>query len=165
MKYKWPLLSFVSVLSIVTTYYFISSSPSTIVEVPSVNELPILNVKKMDGTKLMLSEAMGKVVLIFFSPDCDHCQNEAKQIQARKQVFKDYNVYFVAADSMKNIVQFAGEYDLVQSNFHFAQAEAYDVYKSVGPMPSIPAIFIYNNKRLIKKFEGEIGLDEVMKFL
>lgn len=146
-------------------YFFSSSSKPEEVIAPTVNELPNLNIQKTDGAVTSLANAPEKSVLIFFDPSCDHCQNEAKQISERKQVFRDYAVFFVAADSMKNIAKFAKEYNLIEPNFYFVHAEGIDVYNTMGPMPSIPAIYIYNKKKLVKRFDGETKLEEIIKFL
>ena len=130
-----------------------------------VNDLPVLSAVKTDGSKISLREVSGKVVLIFFNPDCDHCQREATQISEQKQIFRNYSVYFISIDSVQNISKFAHDYNLIESNFYFSQANGLDVYQSVGPLPQVPAIFIYDNKRLIKRLEGEVKLEEIMKYL
>jgi peroxiredoxin len=154
-------------IGLVGLAYYFFSGPSKSVEIvaPTVNELPNVNIQKTDGAMMSLASAPEKSVLIFFDPSCDHCQNEAKQISERKQVFRDYSVYFVAADSIKSITKFATDYNLIEPNFYFAHAEGIDVYNTMGPMPSIPAIYIYNKRRLVKKFEGETKLEEIIKFL
>ena len=165
MKYKWPFLFLVFVLTVIGVYYVNFSENTVAVELPPVNDLPMLNIKKTDGDIVMLHDVQGKTVLIFFNPDCDHCQNEARQISERKQIFRDYAVYFISVDSMQNIMKFADEHKLKEANFYFAQTEGGQVLNTVGPLPSVPAIFIYNNKKLVKKFEGEVKLEELMKFL
>lgn len=129
------------------------------------NELPPLNIMKTDGNSLSLKEVEDKAVLIFFNPDCDHCQREATQISKQKSAFKDYKVYFISVDSISKIEKFAKEYDLMENNFVFAQANGYEVYAAVGAMQSVPAIFIYNKKKLVKRTEGEVQLEELMKYL
>lgn len=130
-----------------------------------VNDLPFLNVMKTSGEPISLREAPSKSILIFFNPDCDHCQREAQQISAQKSLFKNYSVYFISIDPMDKIQQFALDYKLTDRNFFFAQADSYEVYKTVGPLPTVPAIFIYANRQFVKKLEGEVKLEEVMKYL
>jgi peroxiredoxin len=165
MKAKWVIVPIAALLGAVGVFYFFKPDGETVAEPQQVNDLPMLNVQKEDGSSALLHDLKGKTVLIFFNSDCDHCQNEAEQISGRKQIFQQYQVYFISADSMKNITKFADDYKLRERNFYFAQADSYQVYKTVGDMPSIPAIFIYNNKRLIKKFAGEVKLEDVMKYL
>jgi peroxiredoxin len=165
MKKNWPILVLGAVVLAFGIYYVTFSSNPTTPASPPANDLPFLTITKLDGSNISLYEVTGNAVLIFFRPDCDHCQNEGQQIGERKQVLRDYQVYFIAADSMKNIAKFASDYDLLENNFHFGQADNYQVYKTVGNMPSIPAIFIYHDKKLVKRFDGETKLEEIMKFL
>jgi peroxiredoxin len=142
----------------------VKSNDNTATEL-TANELPLLNVIKTDGSTISLRDVEEKTVLIYFNPDCDHCQREATQISNRKSIFNDYTVYFISIDSMHRIEQFAKEYNLVENNFVFAQADNYEVYEAVGALQSVPAIFIYNKRRLIKRTEGEVQLEELMKYL
>ena len=132
---------------------------------PDVNDLPVLNIRQTDGLTLSLREASGKIVVIFFNPSCDHCEREAEQIKNRKQLFTNHKVYFVSTETAESLVAFSKKYDLTDSNFVFAQADAASVFESVGNLPSVPAIFIYDNKRLVKRFDGETSLDVIQQFL
>lgn len=166
MKNKLLIIaSVVALLSIAAYFSFFYSTTPPPSALPEINDVPRLNIYETDGSTVYLPEVKENSVLIFFSPDCDHCQNEAKQISGRKQIFKKYQVYFISAEPLESISKFAVDYNLTESNFHFAQADPLQVYKMVGDMPSIPVIHIYNNKKLVKKLEGEVRLEEVMKFL
>lgn len=132
---------------------------------PTTNDLPALAVRITDGQAISLREVTGKVVLIFFNPDCDHCQREAEQIKNRKQLFYEYQVYFISTETVEALNGFAKKYELMDDNFLFAQADAAAVFESVGNLPSVPAIFIYDNKRFVKRFDGETSLDVIQQFL
>ena len=165
MKSKWIIISILTLAAVGMGYYVLlpdSGSP----EIEStVNELPALSVLKTDGSAMSLRDTKGKVVLIFFNPDCDHCQREANQISSQKEIFRNHTVYFISTDSMQNIDKFAHEYNLIEKNFYFGQVIGEQAFKAMGPMPSVPVIFIYDNQRLVKKLEGEVALEEIMKFL
>ena len=165
MKKTWIILSLVAVVAIAVTIYALWPKTIAPSEVSSANDLPLLTVLQTNGESITIRDLEGKVVLIFFNPDCDHCQREAKQISDQKNIFKNHSVYFISIDSMTQIERFALEYKLTDPNFHFAQVDGLAVYNTVGPLPSVPAIFIYNNKRFIKKLEGEAKLEEIMKYL
>ena len=130
-----------------------------------VNDLPMLSVKAIDSTVISLRDLPGKVILIYFNPECDHCQSEAREISLQKPSFKQYQVYFIASDSIQNIVNFRETYELTEQNFYFAQAGLAEVYEAVGPIPSVPAIYIYNEKHLVKRLEGQVPMEELIKYL
>jgi thiol-disulfide isomerase/thioredoxin len=168
MKNKWVIIAVV-ILAVSGVAYYLNwlggSEDSAADYVPAVNDLPALNITKPDGSTVSLRSVSGKVVLIFFNPDCDHCQREATQISERKQVFRNHAVYFISIDPMDSIVKFSRNYNLIENNFLFTQANGDDVYNTVGPLPSVPAIFIYDDKKFIKRLEGEVKLEEIMKYL
>jgi peroxiredoxin len=135
------------------------------VAIPEVNDLPVLTVTKTDGSEIFIRGLAGKTILIFFNPDCDHCQNEAKAIVDNKRSFEEYQLYFISSDSVKNIEKFADDYQLTEPNYHLARAEGMAVYNAVGPLSSVPAIFIYNDRKKVKEFLGETKIEEIKKFL
>lgn len=143
----------------------ISTPEATAETSQEINDLPSLNIVLTNGDAVSLREATRKVVLIFFNPDCDHCQREAEQIKNRKQLFANHMVYFISTESPESLIAFSKKYDLTDKNFVFAQADAAAVFESVGNLPSVPAIFIYNNKKLMKRFDGETSLDVIQEFL
>ena len=130
------------------------------------NELPPLMVTMITGEKVMVSSLPGNTILIFFSPDCDHCQREAEAIQLQLNAFKNYTLYFIAAGLPEDIKLFAQKYHLAgYPNVLFARVEIPDVIRVIGPM-STPSFFIYSReKRLVKKFDGETKVEEIVKFL
>jgi peroxiredoxin len=142
-----------------------TASESSAETAPEVNDLPALNIRQTDGQVVALREVSGKIVLIFFNPGCDHCEREAEQIKNRKQPFNNHTVYFISTESAESSVAFSKKYDLTDKNFVFAQADAAAVFESVGNLPSVPAIFIYDNKKLIKRFDGETSLDVIQQYL
>ncbi|HTJ52395.1 MAG TPA: hypothetical protein VL443_23210, partial [Cyclobacteriaceae bacterium] len=101
-----------------------------------------------------------------FQPDCDHCQNEAKQISTRIAAFSKYEVYFLSSAPVKEIEKFSVTYKLnTTKNFHFANTDVQGVIDSFGPIPA-PSIFIYSEAgEQVNKFEGEMEMDVVIKYL
>src|SRR6185369_7753664 len=105
-------------------------------------------------------------ILIFFGPDCDHCQRQAESIRKQLDVFKNYALYFIASSPDAEIIRFAETYQLQgYTNIFFARAEIAEVIDRMGPM-SVPGIFIYSaDRQLVKKFDGETAVNEIAKFL
>lgn len=132
---------------------------------PEVNDQPVLTMVKTDGTEVFLRGLTGKLILIFFNPDCDHCQNEAKAIAESKKLFEDYQLYFISSDSVHNVVRFANDYQLIEPNMHLGTATPPDVYRAMGPIDAVPAIYIYNDRKKVKEFKGEVKLEELRKYL
>jgi thiol-disulfide isomerase/thioredoxin len=145
----------------------VQCSNKKIEEAPSSlsNDLPMLTVVKSDGSKLDLRTVAGKSILIFFNPECDHCQRVAEQIKLRKPMFSRHQVYFISTESAPALQKFAQQFELLDSNFQFVQADPDDVFPAVGNLPSVPAIFIYDNQKFVRRFDGETSLDVIQSFL
>lgn len=134
--------------------------------VPSYpNQLPALNVTQTDDSQVFLKNLKGKVLIVFFNPDCDHCQREAKMISENKDVFSSYEVYFVTPDQMPAVQKFAIDYNLVEPNFHFGRAEGADVFNAVGAINQVPTFMVYNDQTLIARNEGELTIDQLRQIL
>jgi thiol-disulfide isomerase/thioredoxin len=134
--------------------------------VPSArNEMPALLATMVDNAQVNFRDLKGKVLLVFFNPDCDHCQREAKLISENKDVFSGYQVYFVTPDQLPVIAQFAVDYDLMDSNFHFGRSEPADIFNSVGAITNLPTFFVFNDQILVGKYEGETTIENIKSLL
>jgi hypothetical protein len=129
--------------------------------------LPDMKLTKLDGSTFNAQSLIGsKIVFILFQPDCEHCQNEAKQIAGRLDKFSGYTLYFISSASLKDIENFSIDYKLSGwPNINFAKTEVQSIIDSYGPIPA-PSIFIYSEKgERVNSFEGEMEIDVVLKYL
>lgn len=130
---------------------------------PRLPDLPLTTTK---GTQINAQALKGKVVLVLFQPDCDHCQREAEAIRGNLDAFGEYTLYFVTYAPMSDIQQFARDYQLnSQENIFFAFAEVQPILDNFGSIPT-PSLYIYSDQqRLVKAFEGEAPIDEILEHL
>jgi peroxiredoxin len=128
------------------------------------NDLPNLVLTKLDGTRLATKDIKGQTLLIYFFPDCDHCQRETAQIRKHLKSFQKYALYFITSAPMPQISQFAQTYQLVgQPNIHFAQTSAGDIYRQVGAIPT-PSVYIYSGDGHLKKsLKGETPIETILQ--
>ena len=126
--------------------------------------LPVFNLTNLDGSNTTTASLPDNLILIFFNPGCDHCQREATAIHGRKKEFSEHEIWFVSVDSLKNIADFRKEYQLTDSNFHFAGGDVEQIVTAMGPIPSVPCIYIYRDRRMVTRLEGEAELDEILRF-
>ena len=136
-------------------------------EITSSKGLPKITVKMLSGEILETNKLQGKTILFFYSPDCDHCQREAKDIGENIQAFKEYAIYFICSPRAEELITtFRKEYGLEnQPNLYFGQA---DVANVIGEMGNIgtPALFIYSDEgKLVRRIDNETPAKEILKFL
>ncbi|MEI9919354.1 MAG: redoxin domain-containing protein [Bacteroidota bacterium] len=132
------------------------------------NAMPQLTVTQTDGTTISMKELTGKVLLVCYNPDCDHCQREAKRISDTKDMIKDYQVYFLTP-SVKNqsseVENFAKEYKLIEPNIHFVTADVTPIIAAIGSINTVPTFFVFRDQVLIKRLEGEIPMEQLRAVL
>jgi thioredoxin-related protein len=101
-------------------------------------------------------------IIILFSPDCEHCQHETKELTAKMDLFK--KVQFVMASPLDYslIRKFYDEYKIADyPNITMGRDPSYFLgtfYK----VRSFPAIFVYDKKgNYVTSFSGSVPVEEV----
>ncbi|MEJ7643142.1 MAG: redoxin domain-containing protein [Chryseolinea sp.] len=132
----------------------------------SVNEQPNMSITLIDNSNRNVRDLTGASVLIFFQPDCDHCQREAADIEKNLDAFVDTSLYFITAAPMQEIIQFARDYKLSdRSNVHFGFTPAKNILDNYGAI-SAPSVYIYSDKhKLVKSFNGEVAVEKILSHL
>ncbi|MBX7125425.1 MAG: redoxin domain-containing protein [Cyclobacteriaceae bacterium] len=127
--------------------------------------LPSMKMLTVDGKVLSTDDLSGPLIVVVFSPDCDHCQREATQIHEHLREFRNYEVYFGSSYDLPVISEFQSRYELNQPNFHFGRIDPQYIVSSYGYI-DLPSLYIYNeDKRLIKAFVGETPIEQILKYL
>jgi thioredoxin-related protein len=137
-----------------------------VVSSPARNDRPPITVRLVDGTDVNVKTLEKNLVLVLFQPDCDHCQDEAKQIQKRLDAFANYQMYFISSEPLDVILQFSKDYDLINKpNVHFGSVPVDDVVKHFGSIAT-PSIYIYKKSgELVQNFDGLVDIEVVIKYL
>ncbi|PSR57083.1 hypothetical protein AHMF7605_28185 [Adhaeribacter arboris] len=130
-----------------------------------VNDLPNLPLTKPDQTKFNAKDLKGKTVLIFFEPDCEHCQREANEMQKHLPAFAKYSVYFFSPAPFDQMQQFFMKYNLSGPNISYAQTPFNIILQELGAIPA-PSVYIYSEQgKLIKAFKGETPMANILPLL
>lgn len=127
--------------------------------------IPELSLNDLDGKSFTLRSLGENPVLMFFDPDCDHCQRECKAIRARQDEFRSYPLHLVSIESSEAVKKFRDEYDLRDPLFQFATGDLKAILTAVGDIPSVPCFFIYRKGKLHQRLEGEVEMDELLEAL
>lgn len=130
------------------------------------NDLPAMQLMTTSGQPVFTKALAGKIILILFQPECDHCQREAEQIQHNLGAFVNYQLYFISDVSEAELLRFANEYNLnTHVNIHFARTTADEILSNFGPLET-PALFIYSAEgKLENKFIGETDIQMILSAL
>jgi peroxiredoxin len=133
---------------------------------PAVNELPELTVNLLNGTPVNLRTLKGKVILILYQPDCDHCQRESTALREHIEALQPYEVYFISASTAQESEAFAATYKFKdQINIHFALTPVEKIISTFGSI-SAPSLYVYSEDHaLVKHFDGETPVEDILKVL
>ncbi len=146
-------------------YIFVFQPEKESATTPEVvyNDYPYMNLTGLDGRTQFARDLPGRCILIFFNPDCDHCQREAVMIRDNIESFGQFHLYFISSDSVPNISQFATDYGLAEAhNVHFARTEVEEVVRNFGPIPA-PSIYLYSEqRRLFREFKNETPIEQIL---
>ncbi len=144
--------------------YAVSAKPDPLQV--AYQHLPDMLLVRTDGTQRNAQDLEGKVALMLFQPDCDHCQREAVQIREHLKAFKNYTIYFVTSVPLTEIEQFASEYGLKdKKNVFFAYTDLQNILNIFGAVPT-PSLYIYSSqKRLVKTFNGETPIESILPYV
>ena len=128
--------------------------------------IPAISLNRVPDSSLYTNENIKKnapFVIMFFSPDCDHCQTETKELLAYKQELKSIQILMVSVAPYSEIKAF---YETFQLSSMRNVTLGQDVNFRLGSIYKIrtyPSIFVYDkNGTLAKAFVGNIGVPSIL---
>jgi len=149
-----------------TTLILFAQKDSSDNYVNRILTLPAFNINVLPDSAAFTSNNIKKnspFVIMFFNPDCDHCQKETKELLAYKEELKGLQILMVSSSSYAEIKDFYQEYGL-SSMYNIRVGQ--DVNFKLGSIYKIrtyPSIFVYDNKAtLAKAFVGNIGVPAIL---
>jgi peroxiredoxin len=131
----------------------------------TTNEYPNLTLTLASGETLPAKELQGKNIFVLFQPECDHCQDEAREIEKHLDRFKAYKLFFISSSPMPQVTKFAKDYKLNdRPNVKFAVTSTESVLNFYGPIPT-PSVYIYREGKLINYFNGQTNIENILAAL
>ena len=129
--------------------------------------LPTLQLLLGDSTTKYTKDNVPKkkaVLLMLFSPDCEHCQHEAEQLVLNKEAFKDIHIILSTTLPIYKMQAFADKYGLTGMKNVVVAKDPYYLLPSFYQIRNLPFMALYNKKgALIRTFEGSVGLDKILQ--
>ena len=133
-----------------------------------VQTLQHCSFKTVAGKEIYLDEfdPAQPTIIIYFHPECEHCQYEAKEIGFHADEFSQTNLVMITPDdSIQRIEKFAATNHLWDlDNFALLRDSKYAFKKYFGTA-KVPSIFIYKNHELLKKYSGETKIEAILSII
>ena len=142
--------------------------PVNVPEAPYLKNPGIPPFKLLEVTAFTLStkddiKKNHKVLLIFFSPECEHCKHQMRDILADFSKFKDIEIVmatFQPFDEMKTFYKYFRIAD--HPNIMMGRDEKY-MLPPFYRMQSLPFLALYDKKgQFITHFEGNQKVDTIL---
>lgn len=108
------------------------------------------------------------VMLVIFSPECDHCEHTVDSLKANAGLFKNTQLLLVAEarnkEHMKKFIEKTGIGDLPV--FQTIGVDRSNLIYYAYTQKILPQINFYDkNFKLVKRFDGQYPLDSVKMFI
>lgn len=139
---------------------------------PPYREFPALPgfsmIQAPDSTWFNPTELKKKkaVVLIFFSPDCEHCQHETRELIKHIDLFKKVQIVMYSPLEYKYVKKFYDEYGLGQYKQFIVGSDTRYKLGNFYKAHTYPSIFVYDkNKKFVEAFEGSIPVEKIANSL
>ena len=130
--------------------------------------VPPIQLTQTDGT-LLTKDKLKKntpVVIMFFSPDCDHCQHQTAEMVLRIKELEPYQIIMATYQPMEDLITFRKNYQLDKYPNIKTGRDAKFLLPSFYNIKSLPFLALYNKKGdLLKSYEGNVKVDEMIKEL
>jgi thioredoxin-related protein len=128
--------------------------------------IPPISLLKSDST-LITKESLKKnrpVMIMYFSPDCHHCQHQIEELIKRMDDFKKIQIVLATYQPMEQLLDFENRYMLKQySNIQSGRDSKFFIvpfYK----IRNLPYLALYDKKgNLITIYEGNVKADTLIK--
>lgn len=105
-------------------------------------------------------------IIMVFSPDCEHCQHETKELIAHIDLFKKAQIVMVSPLEYDYIKKFYEEYKIADyPNIIMGRDPGY-YFGTFYKVRSFPSIFLYDKKgNFVQKFDGSVPVEKIASFL
>lgn len=131
-----------------------------------VEKLPSFSYQTLDGKKFTEKElnASSRLMIVYFNPACDVCQEETKEIIRNMDYFKDIQIVMISPSTKEEIAQFSKSYNLSKFSQVTVLHDASDLfYKQFNAM-GYPALYMFDQKKnLIGQFNTHADIEEIQE--
>ncbi|MBC9915101.1 TlpA family protein disulfide reductase [Chitinophaga varians] len=133
------------------------------------DSMPSIDVLLMDSSTVINTSKMeGKnsYVLLFFEPDCPHCQKEIESILKNIESFDNAKFCFLSISSFPEIKNFCKRYDIIRYRNVVVGRDTAAAYAKYFSIRAVPHTSIYTSDRRLKKiFASSVDAKELISAL
>ena len=128
--------------------------------------VPPLRLLLTDSTTLFTKNDLKKkkpVLIILFSPDCEHCKHETEEIIKNKDQLKKIQIVMATMLPFDKMKLFYEEYELQNIENLVVGQDIYFILPSFYNIKNLPYNAMYDKKgKLITTFEGVMSIEKIV---
>lgn len=157
---------------VIVSFFFIhagwAQADSTLLYLRFPSIPPFTITKVSDSTKFSKDDLNKKksTIIIIFSPDCEHCRQETKELTANIHLFKKAQIIMASPLEYKYLKKFYEEYKIADyPNIIMGRDPSY-FFGTFFHVRSFPAIFVYDKKgNFLNSFDGSVAIQKIAEVL
>lgn len=130
------------------------------------NSIPPFKLLLTDSSTYFTKEDLSRkssVMLMLFSPDCEHCQHEMEQIVQNIKAFDKTQIILATNREFKDMLRFYNQYDLARFKNIVVGQDVNYIFPVFFDVRNLPFLAFYNRKKeLISVFEGAMPIEKMI---
>ena len=131
--------------------------------------IPQFSVYKAPDSSLFTRDDLKKkmnTVIIMFSPECHHCQQETQDIIKNIRQFKNTQILMITYFPWKEMMPFYAGFRIFNYPQIIMARDNNYFFPTFFKLRNFPSTFIYDKKGNLKKsFEGTVKIEDILKEL
>ena len=129
--------------------------------------IPDFKLLLTDSSSSFYTEQLSKkknTILISFSPDCDHCKNQTKELIENIQQLKDVQIVMATTYPFEMMKQFYADYQISKYRNIIMGRDVLYFFPKYYQNHYLPLITIYNKKgELLHYFDGGVATPQLIQ--
>lgn len=106
------------------------------------------------------------VILMYFSPECHHCQRQMEDMLARMEELKKVQIILATYRPMEELIAFENKYKLQRHSNIQAGRDTKYFLQPFFRIRNLPYLALYDaGGKLITTFEGNVNVDRLIEEL
>jgi thioredoxin-related protein len=161
---RWMIV----ILGLFSLYSVQAQTPVNVPDPPYLKNpgIPLFRLLEVDSVHYVTNSDLKKnhkVLIMFFSPECDHCKHQMRDILADINKFKDIEIVMATFQPFEEMKTFYNYYRIHDhSNILMGRDEKY-MFPPFYRMQTLPFLALYDKKgQFIKRFEGNQKADSIL---
>lgn len=135
------------------------SSGPVYLRFPTIPQFTIFNVKDSSTFTRDNLKKKKPTIFILFSPECEHCQREIKELEAHIDRFKNAQIIMVTYLAFAEMKKFYSDYHIANYPMITMGRDAKYFFPVYFKLRNMPSIYVYDKKGNFKKaFEGSVNV-------